>query len=119
MEALNRIELRGYVGEIKITNVQTSKVANFSVCTQHAFKAKDGTQVISETWHKVSVWANTDKQAAYLARIKAGCPVYVSGRIKVKTFVRQDGTQATIHEIVASRIEILNEDVTPETDRKQ
>ena len=118
MEALNKVELRGYVGEIKITPVGNAKVANFSVCTQHTFKGKDGTQVISDTWHKVSVWANTEPQAKYLARIKPNDCVFVAGRIKVRTYVRQDGAQVTLHEIVAQRVEILSEEIYPETDKK-
>ncbi len=120
MEQLNRVELRGIVGEIRISPVGNAKVANFSVLTQHTFKAKDGIQVISDTWHKVCVWANTEPQAKYLARIKPNDLVFVSGRIKVRTFVRQDGAQATVHEIVASRVEILKEDIlSPETDNKK
>lgn len=119
MEALNKVELRGFVGDIRITPVGSAKVANFSVCTQHTFKAKDGTQVISDTWHKVSVWANSEPQAKYLERIKPNDRVFVSGRIKVKTYIRQDGTQATLHEIAAQRVEILTEDVYPETDKRK
>lgn len=71
MEQLNRVELRGIVGEIRINPVGNAKVANFSVLTQHTFKGKDG-------------------------------------------------AQATVHEIVASRVEILKEDIlSPETDNKK
>lgn len=118
MEALNRIELRGKVGEIRLTQVGNAKVANFSVCTTYAYTSRDGQRVIETCWHKVAVWANTEKQVAYIERIKADSSVYVSGRIKVRSFVRQDGTQATLHEIVANKVQLLNEDITPETQEK-
>lgn len=119
MEALNRIELRGIVGEARITNVQDARVCNFSVCTTRAYAAASGEKVIETTWHKVAVWARTDKQAAYIARIQPGCSVHVCGRIKVKSYVRQDGTQTSLHEIVASRVEVLGEEITPESMEKR
>lgn len=118
MEALNKVELRGKVGEIRITQVGNAKVANFSVCTNFSYTGKDGTKVIETCWHKVAVWANTDKQAEYIARIKPETPVFVSGRIKVRSYVRADGAQTTIHEIVAQRVEILKEEITPETEHR-
>ena len=116
MEALNKVELRGTVGESKITNIGTAKVCNFSVCTQRAYRSRDGQDVIENMWHKVSIWATTDKQAEYIARIKPNCAVQVTGRMKVRTYVRQDGMQATLHEIAAQRVEILKDMVTPETE---
>ena len=114
MEQLNRVELIGHVGEVRITPVGNAKVANFSVRTEFAYKTKDGQKVIETCWHKVSAWAQTEAAAKYLERIKPECPVKVSGRIKVRTFVRQDGAQASLHEIAASRVEVLDGTAAPE-----
>ena len=42
MEQINRIELRGNVGNVKLQNVGNSEVIRFSLATNYAFKGKDG-----------------------------------------------------------------------------
>lgn len=42
MEHLNSVTLRGYVGNVRIMDVQDRKVANFSVATNFAFKNSSG-----------------------------------------------------------------------------
>ena len=46
MEHLNSVTLRGYVGNVRIMDVQDRKVANFSVATNFAFKNSNGEAVI-------------------------------------------------------------------------
>ena len=38
MEQLNKIEIQGIVGNVRIQDVADSKVANFSVATNYAYK---------------------------------------------------------------------------------
>ena len=49
MEYLNSITLRGYVGNVRNTDVHDRKVANFSVVTHFAFKNSNGDTVIETT----------------------------------------------------------------------
>ena len=46
MEQLNRIELRGIVGNARIQNIGDTEMARFSVATDHAFKNRSGEAVI-------------------------------------------------------------------------
>ena len=119
MEQLNKVELIGWVGDIRLNQVADAKVAKISVCTQRAYVAKDGTKVIEDTWHSVSVWATNPDAQAYLARIKKGDRVHVLGRIKVSRYIRQDGTTVTLHEIAAQSVKIVGEDVYPQTNKKE
>ena len=48
MEQLNRIELRGNVGNIRLSNVGESQVARFSLATNFIYKGKEGDAVIWE-----------------------------------------------------------------------
>ena len=54
MEQLNKIELRGNVGNIRVQAVGENEVANFSLATNFAYKSKDGTPVIETTWHNIT-----------------------------------------------------------------
>ena len=49
MEQLNRIELRGIVGNARIQNIGDTEMARFSVATDHAFKNRSGEAVIETT----------------------------------------------------------------------
>lgn len=49
MEQLNRIELKGNVGNVKVQTVGDNEVARFSVATNYVFKGKDGQPVIETT----------------------------------------------------------------------
>ena len=49
MEHLNSVTLRGYVGNVRIMDVQDRKGANFSVATNYAFKNSNGEAVIETT----------------------------------------------------------------------
>lgn len=56
MEQLNRIEIRGNVGNVRIQNVGGRNVARMTVATNLAYKAQDGCAVIETTWHNVTAF---------------------------------------------------------------
>lgn len=49
MEQLNRIEIRGYVGSIRTTNIGGKAMTRFSVATSCAYKSNDGSVMIETT----------------------------------------------------------------------
>lgn len=108
MEQLNRIELRGNVGNCKIQTVGNSKVARFSVATNYIFKGRDGNAVIETTWHNVVAWGGRGMPAD-LSRIAKGAFVYVSGRMRQQKFTGNDGTEKTVYEVIARAVDILEE----------
>lgn len=56
MEQLNRLEIRGNVGNVNILKVGETRVAHFSVATNFAYKGRNGEPVIETTWHNVTAW---------------------------------------------------------------
>lgn len=106
MEQLNRIELRGNVGNIRISEVGESKVARFSVATNFIYKGKDNEGVVETTWHNVVAWSG--KGMPDFTAITKGAPVYVTGRIRTSRFTGSDGTEKSVYEVVASKIEVLD-----------
>lgn len=107
MDHLNRIELRGRVGTIRTNEVNGSKVANFSVVTEHLYKSRDGNAVSETTWFNVAAWNSRDMPD--LDSIVKGMPIYVSGRMRTSRYTSADGVEKQYYEILASKVGFLEE----------
>ena len=106
MEQLNRIELRGNVGNIRISAAGSGQVARMSLATNFMYKNRDGEAVVETTWHNIVAWSG--KGMPDFTAITKGAPVYVTGRIRTSRFTGSDGTEKTVYEVVASKIEVLD-----------
>ena len=104
MEQLNRIELRGNVGNVRISAVGGSQVARFSLATNFMYKTKDGEAVVETTWHNIVAWAG--KGMPDFSAIVKGAPLYVAGRLRTSRFTGNDGTEKTVYEVIASKVEV-------------
>lgn len=102
MEQLNRIELRGNVGNIRISAAGSGQVARFSLATNFLYKNRDGEAVVETTWHNVVAW-NT-KGMPDFSLITKGCPVYVCGRLKSSKYTGSDGVERQSYEVVANKL---------------
>ena len=108
MEQINRIELRGNVGNVKLQNVGNSEVIRFSLATNYAFKGKDGNPVIETTWHNITAWPG--KGMPDLRLITKGALVHVNGRVRCQKFEGADGVDKSFYEVLANKIVIMNTD---------
>jgi len=106
MEQLNRIEIRGNVGNVNILKVGEGRVAHFSVATNYAYKGRNSEPVIETTWHNVTAWEG--KNIPDLDIIAKGGSVYVSGRIRAQKYAASDGTEKTSMEIIANSVEVVD-----------
>ena len=105
MEHLNKIELRGIIGSVYVKDFGNTKSANFSVATDYCFKSQDGTPVIETTWHRVIAWEGN--QIKNLDQLKKGCGVHVIGRIRSQKYIASDGTEKSVFEVIASKVELI------------
>lgn len=111
MEQLNRIELRGNVGYVRLSRVgEDSQVVNFSVATTYVYKGRNGEAVMETTWHSVVMW--NLKNMPDIDRLMKGCPVSVTGRVRANCYRSADGTDKTVYEVQASKVELLEEQLT-------
>lgn len=108
MEQINRIEIRGNVGSIRIQNFEDTQAANFSVVTNYMYKSKSGEAVIETTWFNVCAWKNGNMPKD-LADIKKGCAVHVTGRVREREYTANDGSIKRITEVFANSVEIVSE----------
>ena len=112
MEQLNRIELRGYVGSARTTNIGGKAMTRLSVATSCAYKSNDGSVMIETTWHNVVAWeSDTTKECL---DIQKGDTVFVCGRIKTSNYTCSDGMTRTSTEVVANEVRRINEQLTTE-----
>ena len=73
MEQLNRIELRGNVGNIRISAAGSGQVARMSLATNFMYKNRDGEAVVETTWHNIVAWSG--KGMPDFNRIGKGTPL--------------------------------------------
>lgn len=115
MEQLNRVELRGNVGTVRIAEVGEKQVINFSMATNYPYKNKDGENVIETTWHNVVAWSG--KSMPDFSKITVGSGVHVLGRIRISKYTAGDGTEKQFYEIVASKVELEDQDMHTDGNR--
>ena len=107
MEQLNRIELRGIVGNSIVRTVGDRKTARFSLATDYVYKGKNGDPVIETSWHSVQAWEG--KNIPDVSLIEKGMALYVVGRYRVQKYQTQDGVDKTSYEVMADKVTILDE----------
>lgn len=105
MEQLNRIELRGNVGSVRILNAGGTRLAKISLATNYVYKNKEGDPVIETTWHNISAWEN--KSMPDLDAIQRGDKLYVCGRIRSQRYEGNDGLEHTVNEVIAKSIQLI------------
>lgn len=103
-EFLNRVELRGRVGhDPRVTSVGDAEVARFSLATNEAFRGKNGELREEVTWHNVTAWAG--RNIMDFKEIRKGSFVSLIGRLRNSRFTGNDGTERSVVEVVAGRLE--------------
>ena len=107
MEQLNRIELRGVVGSIRMQTFDDNRMARIGLATNYAYKDRDGTAVIDTSWHNVVAWEGRNIQG--LQQINKGTKLYVTGRIRYQKYTGVDGVDRVGTDILANRIQIIDD----------
>lgn len=108
MEQINRIELRGNVGSVKLQNFENRKMARISLATNFAYKDKLGSAVIETTWHNLIAWEG--KNVSDLDKIKVGTMLQASGRMRFQRYKTAEGEEKELPEVLVSKLSIINDD---------
>ena len=108
MEHINRIELQGHVGTVRMNEHNGSKVANFTMITDFLYKTRDGAAANESMWHNVVAWNGKDMPELEL--ITKGTAVHVIGRLRINKYTSAEGVEKQFYEVMASRIRILSEE---------
>ena len=105
MTMLNRVELRGIIGPLKISNIGETKVARFGVMTCIAYKNADNYGVVDTTWTECVAF-ESDKIS--LEGLEKRAKVHVIGRLHDQKFTGADGFERTTKQLMVSELEIIN-----------
>ena len=97
MEFLNKIELRGIVGQSSLNRVGDSQVCRYPV--------------VDVTWFNITAWEGKNMPELHL--IGKGVIVQVAGRVRTFRFTMADGAERSGWEILARRVTILPSDDDP------
>ena len=108
MEHINRVELRGNVGTVRLNEHNGKKVANFSLVTELLYKSREGVPISDTTWHNIVAWSGKD--IADPSLITKGSQVHVTGRIRTVKYTSADGVEKFFYEVLASKLQIVKDD---------
>lgn len=103
MEQLNKVELRGILGVVRVMPVGDTRYATMSVATNYFYKDAEGCPVIETTWHLVTAWEG--KACPDLSVLQKGDKVHVLGRLRCRRYTDAAGIQKEQIDIMASCIE--------------
>ena len=104
--SINKVELRGRIGTVRVQSIEDKLVANFSLCTEKHYKDRSGNNVIECTWHHVVVW---EGEGINLGGLSRGVLVHLTGEIRNSQYTDTRGDSKILTEIVAKCIKIINE----------
>lgn len=80
MEQINSVILSGIIGNVRVHDIQNSKVANFTVATNYVYKSRSGEVVIETTWSNVTAWGGG--MGIDQGQLIKGMAVEVVGRLR-------------------------------------
>lgn len=108
MEQLNKIELLGVVGSVRMQDIGERRMAKFSMVTNRAYKNKEGAPVIESTWHSVTAFEGRLVQD--LERLEKGRVVHVWGRLQIQHYTGIDGTERTSVDVLCTHLEFIRKE---------
>ena len=107
MEQLNRIELKGVVGSIRVQDFDENRMARITMATNYAYKDREGSAVIDTSWHNIVAWEG--RNITGLDTIAKGTKLHVVGRLRYQKYTGLDGVDRIATDILASRLSVIND----------
>jgi single stranded DNA-binding protein len=104
--SINRVELQGRVGTVRMSPGIGSIVANFSLVTEHPIVSAEGMHLVESTWHNVAAFEGGEVSLEGLTR---GVQVHLTGRLRTAKYTAADGTERIFTEVLADSLKVLEE----------
>ena len=105
-KSINRVELQGRVGTVRLSPCVGAVAANFSLVTEHHLQSVSGMAVVESTWHNVVTFEGGD---VYLEGLTRGALVHLTGRLRTSKYTAADGTERIFTEVVADSLQVLED----------
>lgn len=95
----------GTVGRVDIKQLDSGKMAHFSVVTSEKYKDRTGSIKEDSTWHNCVSFGNA---ASIVERfVDKGSSIFVEGRIRKRKWNDRDGNEKETTEIAVDNIQLL------------
>ena len=104
---LNKIEIKGYIGNVAHRDIQGTKMARFSVATEQAYTGKDGSPIVEVTWFNCTAWES--ERIKDIEKIQKGKIAHVIGRVRVNRYTDSSGAERSAWEVVVFNVEIVED----------
>ena len=103
----NRVQLIGHVGqEPEIKNLESGRVANFTIATNENYTNAKGEKVEQTEWHRVVAWG---KVAELIEKyVTKGKEIAIEGKLTHRSYDDKDGNKRYITEVVANELVLLS-----------
>jgi single-strand DNA-binding protein len=102
---LNRQQLIGNIGQIKVLTSKEDHVLELLVATDDRWRDKNGNWEKQTEWHYVKMFGN--KAKALHEKAKVGVKVFVEGKTKSEQISQDNGVVITRKVIYASAVSLL------------
>ena len=103
----NRVQLIGHVDQVpEIKNLESGRVANFTIATNENYTNAKGEKVEQTEWHRVSAWGKTVVIIEKL--LTKGSHVAIEGKLTHRSYDDKDGNKRYITEVVANELVLLS-----------
>ncbi|MDR2887048.1 MAG: single-stranded DNA-binding protein [Bacteroidales bacterium] len=111
--SINKVILVGHVGKDPVVRYFDKGVAHaaFSLATSESYTNKQGETVTSTEWHNIVLWRALAEVAE--KTVRKGSQLYITGKIKTRSYVDKDGATRYITEILADTLIVLEKKQAP------
>ena len=102
----NRVQLIGHVGqEPEIKNLESGRVANFTIATNEIYTNAKGEKVEQTEWHKITAWGKTAELIEkYVVK---GKEIAIEGKLSHRSYDDKDGNKRYVTEILVNELLLL------------
>jgi len=108
---INKVELRGRIGTVRIQSIGDRLVANFSLCTEKHYQDPEGNNLIECCWHHIVVY---DGKGINLGGLSRGVLVHLTGSLRQNKYTDVSGNERVFTEILATTMNVINESASAE-----
>lgn len=104
--SLNKIMLIGRCTAPNVRDLDSGKLATFSLATTDRYKDRAGEWKEDTTWHNIVAYGNT---AGVVEKyVQKGSQVFIEGKLRNRKYTDRDGIERAVTEVLVSSLELLD-----------
>ena len=111
MEFLNKVEIKGIVGNVTSGAVNDNFYVQFSVVTEYSYTNPLGQAIVEMTWWNCKRWLESRAKEQAVINLKKGDAVHLTGRLHIHKYVEEGFNgfhyDAQCNEVIVQSLEIL------------